>query len=110
LHGTDGGVRLAPYTRERRRGVMRPPAVIAFVAAAILIGFGIAYFWQSRQVSTLQAELGDLKSKMGMEIQNLQNEVKRLTSALAEAEGRLKEEQAARKGLEELLQKARVLK
>jgi hypothetical protein len=45
-----------------------------------------------------------------MEIQNLQNEVKRLTSALAEAEGRLKEEQAARKGLEELLQKARVLK
>ena len=93
---------------------MRPPAIIALVAAAILIGFGIAYFWQSRQpspqVSALQAELSDLKSKMGVEIQNLRNEVKGLTSALAEAEGRLKEEQAARKGLEELLQKARVLK
>ncbi|MCI0406992.1 MAG: hypothetical protein L0191_00270 [Acidobacteria bacterium] len=93
---------------------MRTPAVVVLVAVAILIGFGIAYFWQSRQgstqVATLQAELGDLKSKMGVEIQNLQNEVKRLTSALGEAEARLKEEQAARKGLEELLQKARVLK
>lgn len=93
---------------------MRTPAVIVLVAVAILIGFGIAYFWQSRQGSTqvaaLQAELGDLKSKMGVEIQNLQNEVKRLTSALAEAEARVKEEQAARRGLEELLQKARVLK
>jgi Skp family chaperone for outer membrane proteins len=93
---------------------MRAPAVVALVAAAILIGFGIAYFWQSRQpspqVSALQAEVGDLKSKMGVEIQNMQNEVKRLTSALAEAEDRLKEEQATRKGLEALLQKARVLK
>ena len=93
---------------------MRPPVVIALIAVAILIGFGIAYFYQSRQASpqasALQAELGDLKSKMGVEMQNLRNEVKRLTSALAEAEGRLKEEQAARKGLEELLKKARVLK
>jgi uncharacterized protein HemX len=93
---------------------MRPPAVVVLVAVAVLVGFGLAYFWQSRQGSTqvaaLQAELGDLKSKMGVEIQNLQNEVKRLTSALGEAEARLREEQAARKGLEELLQKARVLK
>lgn len=93
---------------------MRPPVVIALVAVAILIGFGIAYFWQSRQattqVSALQAELSDLKSKTGVEMQNLRNEVNKLTSALAEAEGRLKEEQATRKGLEELLRKARVLK
>lgn len=93
---------------------MRPPAVIVVVVVAILIGFGIAYFWQARQTSTqvaaLQAELSDLKSKMGVEVQNLRNEVKRLTSALAEAEARLKEEQATRKVLEEALQRARVLK
>jgi uncharacterized protein HemX len=93
---------------------MRPPAVIGLVVVAILIGFGIAYFWQSQrmsgQVSALEAELSDVKSKMGMESQNLRKEVQRLTAALEEAERRLKEEQAARKVLEESMKKRRAVK
>jgi Skp family chaperone for outer membrane proteins len=89
---------------------MRPPVVVLLVVVAILIGFGIGYFWHAQQISKVQAELSDVKSRMGIEIQNLKNEAERLKSQLAEAEGRLKEEQAARKVLEESLKKARLMK
>jgi uncharacterized protein HemX len=93
---------------------MRPLAVGALVVVAILIGFGGGSLWRSQQGSTqdvaLQAELADVKSKMGIEVQTLGNEVQRLTAALEECERRLKEEQAQRKILEESLKKARVLK
>ena len=89
---------------------MRPPVVAVLVVVAILIGFGTGYFWYTQQISTMQTELSDVKSRMGIEIQNLKNEAERLKSQLAEAEGRLKEEQAARKVLEESLKKARVMK
>ena len=89
---------------------MRSPVVVVLVVVAILIGFGIGYFWSTQQISKVQTELSDVKSRMGIEIQNLKNEAERLRSQLAEAEGRLKEEQAARKVLEESLKKARVMK
>ncbi len=89
---------------------MRPPVVILLVVVALLIGFGIGHFWYTQQLSTVQTELSDVKSKMGVEIQNLKNETERLKSLLAEAESRLKEERATRKVLEESLKKARVMK
>ncbi|MFQ5882317.1 MAG: hypothetical protein ACE5I9_07570 [Candidatus Methylomirabilales bacterium] len=89
---------------------MRPPVVAVLVVVAILIGFGIGYFWFGQQVARVQEELSDVRSKMGMEAQNLRNEVGRLKSALEEAERRLKEEQASRQILEESLKKARILK
>lgn len=89
---------------------MRPPVVAVLVVVAVLLGFGIGHFWYTQQVSQLQTELADLKSRMGIEIQNLKNEAERLKTQLADAESRLKEEQAARKVLEESLKKARVMK
>ncbi len=89
---------------------MRRPTVAVLVVVAILIGFGIGYFWRGQEVDKLREELGDVKSSMGMEIQTLRDELGRQRAALEEAERRLEEDQETVKVLEQLLMKARVLK
>ena len=93
---------------------MRPLGVVALVVVAVLAGFGSAYFWQSqdctKEVAALQAELGDVKSKMGTEVQSLRNEMQKLTATLADAERRLQDAEAERKVMEETLKKTRRLK
>lgn len=89
---------------------MRPWAVGIMVIIAILVSFGIGYFWRGQEVDKLREELGDVKSSMGMEAQTLRKEVEKLSADLAEEERRLKAEQADRKILEEELAKARVWK
>ncbi len=89
---------------------MRRPTVGVLVVVAILIGFGIAYFWRGQEIDRLRDALGDVKSSMGMEINTLRDEVGRRRAALEEAERRLEQEQKTVKTLEDLLMKARVLK
>lgn len=89
---------------------MRPWAVGITVVIAILVSFGIGYFWRGQEVDTLREELSNVKSSMGMEAQTLRKEVEKLSADLAEEERRLKAEQADRKILEEELAKSRVWK
>ncbi len=89
---------------------MRRPMVGVLIVVAILIGFGIGYFWRGQEVDKLRDELGDVKSSMGFEVNTLRDELGRLRAALEETERRLEQEQKTVKTLEDLLMKARVLK
>lgn len=57
---------------------MRPWTVGIVGVLAILVSFGIGYFWRGQEVDKLRDELVNVKSSMGVEVQTLNNEVEKL--------------------------------
>ena len=82
-------------------------AAIGAIVVALLLALIVGYFWSGQQsggrIAALEKELADVKSKLGMENQELR-------AKLAEAEKRLAQETAARKNAEAALVKAKVWK
>lgn len=82
-------------------------AAIGGIVVALILGLIAGYFYSSRQSgdrgAALEREVADVKSKLGMENQELR-------AKLAETEKKLEQETAARKNAEAALVKAKVWK
>jgi len=82
-------------------------AAVGAIVAALLLGLLVGYFVSSQRsggrVAALEREVADVKSKLGMENQELQ-------ARLAETEKKLAQETAARKNAETALVRAKIWK
>ena len=82
-------------------------AGIGGIVVALILGLIAGYFYSSQQSgdrgAALEREVADVKSKLGMENQELR-------AKLAETEKKLEQETAARKNAEAALVKAKVWK
>ncbi|MGH7378089.1 MAG: hypothetical protein ACREKK_11790 [Candidatus Methylomirabilales bacterium] len=82
-------------------------AAIGGIVVALLLGLLAGYFFSSQRsgdrIAALEREVADVKSKLGVENQELK-------ARLAETEKRLEQETAARKNAEAALVKAKVWK
>lgn len=85
---------------------MNRNAVIGAIVGALLLGLLLGYFLSGQRGgdrAALEREVADVKSKLGMENQELR-------TRLAETEKKLEQESAARKNAEAALVKAKVWK
>lgn len=86
---------------------MNRNAAIGGIVVALILGLIAGYFYSSQQSgdrgAALEREVADVKSKLGMENQELR-------AKLAETEKKLEQETAARKNAEAALVKAKVWK
>lgn len=82
-------------------------AAIGGIVVALILGLLVGYFFSGQQsggrIAALEREVADVKSKLGMEAQELK-------AKLAETEKKLEQETAARKNAEAALVKAKVWK
>ncbi len=82
-------------------------AAIGGIVVALILGLLVGYFVSGQQsgdrIAALEREVADVKSKLGMENQELRGK-------LAETEKKLEQETAARKNAEAALVKAKVWK
>lgn len=82
-------------------------AAIGGIVVALILGLLAGYFFSGQQsgdrIAALEREVADVKSKFGMEAQELK-------AKLAETEKKLEQETAARKNAEAALVKAKVWK
>ena len=82
-------------------------AAIGGIVVALILGLIVGYFFSSQRsgdrIAALEREVADVRSKLGMENQELK-------ARLAETEKRLEQETAARKNAEAALVKAKVWK
>ncbi len=82
-------------------------AAIGGIVIALILGLLVGYFFSGQQsgdrIAALEREVADVKSKLGMENQELRGK-------LAETEKKLEQETAARKNAVAALVKAKVWK
>jgi len=86
---------------------MNRNAAIGAIVVALIVGLLVGYYGMGQRsgdrIAALEREVADVKSKLGMENQELR-------TRLAETEKKLEQETAARKNAEAALVKAKVWK
>lgn len=82
---------------------MNRNTAIGAIVVALIVGLLVGYYGMGQRSGAREQEVADVKSKLGMENQELRTK-------LAEAEKKLEQETAARKNAEAALVKAKVWK